>query len=257
MPNKIKNLGNNLTVLSDQEATVIYKKYFPIVRRVCSRIKFLQGIEEKDIIQECFVNIFSGWHTYKKNKAKRSSWVYKIAKNCVNNIQKQHLAKTRTNFLYDPDAEKEVPVYDYSFNALMDFEGEEFLMEEIYTGCSDNRPIYGTKITQPDEALKIKDMCKELRENLSDETFKFILEELFKNSPDIFAIIEDSDILSIKPNNQEPPPKEFETIFNEKNLDKIGEIAQLMIKKLKYKPKEILEREKTLGLFFNNYNYGI
>lgn len=172
------NLGDCLTVLSNEEATEFLNKYEKNIRYECSKRSYLPGFSIEDLIQECKIKLLAGYHKYRKKKSKEITWVINVIRNTLDGIWNYTLKQMRTCYIETEDGKK--PVYNYSIDNYIVNDGEKSMkLEEVYSESPDERPVFATTPENPEELLFILNIIQHLKQSLPPESYEYIKNKIF------------------------------------------------------------------------------
>jgi len=172
------NMGNCLTVLSNEEAIKFLNKYDKNIKYECNKRSYLPGISVEDLIQECKIKLLAGYHKYQKKKSKEITWVIRIIRNTLNGIWNHTLKQIRTCYIETSDGKK--PVYNYSIDNYVVTDGEKTMkLEEVYSEPPDERPVFATTPENPEESLFLLNIIHQLKKSLPPESYEYIKNKIF------------------------------------------------------------------------------
>lgn len=172
------NLGDCLTVLTNQEAKEFLNRYEKKIRYECNKRSYLPGISIEDLIQECKIKLLAGYHKYQKKKSKEITWVSRVIKNTLDGIWNYTLKQIRTCYIETDEGKK--PVYNYSIDGCVVNDGETTLkLEEVYSSSPDERPAFATAPENPEESLFLLNILHHLKESLPPESYEYIKNKIF------------------------------------------------------------------------------
>jgi len=76
----------------------LFCAFAPKVYTICSRYS-ANGLESKDLLQECFIIIFKKLNTYDSNKGEIGAWIYKVCIRTILNILKKQNKNTHVIYM--------------------------------------------------------------------------------------------------------------------------------------------------------------
>ena len=219
------NWGNRLTVLENEEAKQLLKKYERDINRECSKRSHLPGIGIEDLVQECKISILEHYHEFTSKKAQERTWAMRIITTTLNRIWNKSLKQIRTCYVPSEDGEK--PVYNLNFEAQFpDGNGKFSSLEESYVGSPDGRPVFGSYSFTPEENFEVREILKHLKKNMQKDIFSFLKEKITA-----------------------PPKKKKKKTPTIEEKQTLQEIANFFIKELGYTEREIYQRQDIVDLF--------
>jgi hypothetical protein len=252
-----------LTSLTNEEAKKLLAKFESIIYRESVNRSHLAGMSSVDLMQECRIRILQGYKTFDPDRGSERNWGISVIKKTLNGIWKQQLRNKRVPKIMNSDGEI-VPIRHLSFRINTDktvndgeFSGQ--LSECSYSGknCPEITRFGTTNFSQ-DEYVDLINKLKLMKENLPEEAYSVIKEELFSKIEDLEREIKSGNKDSASPANKARPLEDFEIysvvanpnsrIKDVRDVQIMSLIAEFFIRVLKFNKDQILNRTYTADI---------
>ena len=224
-----------LTSLSDEEAKNFLKKYERIIFLETHKRTKLQWIPPEDIMQMCRIKLLAGFSSFDDNYSSEKTWASHVIRNTIDGVWKNYFRKKRVNHLKNNE-EEEYPVRDLSFS------------ENIINFISnDERPVFGTELSNPEEYLKVLEALKFLKANLSEKSYNLIRETILSDLEEKIPKEKKNKNIKIKKSTEYEVVTPFSGL-EEKEVQILSQIADIFINILGFNKNQIKRRTKTIDI---------
>ena len=251
-----------LTSLTNDEAKKLLNKYEYIIYRESVSRAYLAGMSSADLMQECRIRILKGYKTFDPDKGTERNWAISVIKKTLNGIWKHQLRNKRVPKIMTNEGEV-VPIRHLSFRQNTEQtsnNGESLGMLSEGSYSEINSPEltrFGTTNFLQDEYIDLLKKLKLIKNNLPEEAYLVIKEELFSKIEDLEQEIELEDDKKV-PTNKARPLEDFEIysvvanpnsrIKNVRDVQIMSLIAEFFIRVLKFNKNQILNRTYTADI---------
>lgn len=228
-----------LTVLSDKEAEQFLGRYEQIIILESNKRSELPGIGKEDMMQMCRERLLRGFRTFDSNKSSEKTWATHVIKKTLNGIWRKSLSERRVNTFISEEGDI-IPVRDISIEDFSEIPSQQF---QISNDC---RPVPTYNLYNAFDFLEIKESIEFMKENLSEEAFSLVAEEILP------GIVE-----NIKKNPKRKRvfvPKKASNIWSilsgeeENEIQILKQIADFFISNLGFSKQAIIKRERTVDV---------
>jgi len=250
------NLGAKLTVLSNEEAEKLLKKYSKQIMFECRKRSYIPSMDLDDLMQECKIRILAGYHLFDPERASEYTWVMNVIIKTLDGIWNHALKPIRACHILSEIDGEEIPVYNYSFSEVRDLQDQTYSIEDNYVGTPDGRPAFGTTPETPEESFFLFSILSYLKSHLNSETYQYIHNKIF---PDKTLM----EILELDRRIKSELQEEGHDHLHEKDIyevlcvlgnisikeaNMLADTAKIMICGLGYVDRYIIDREEMLNI---------